>query len=131
MFPEDQPAGDVPLSPVVAEPQTAVADQVIATYVAEAVRALAGVVELHGSAWQELSERVRADIPTKGVVVRTVAPGVIEVDAHVQVGWGVSIPDVACAFQDAVRTTMKSLLDLDVQRATLFVDEISPPPELS
>ncbi len=131
MFPEDQPAGDVPLSPAIAETHTAVADSVVATYVAEAVRTLPGVVELHGSAWQEMSERVRVDVPTKGIAVRAITPGVIEIDAHVRVAWGARIPGLAHAFQEAVRTNMRSLLDLEVRRATLFVDEIAPPPEIS
>lgn len=131
MYPDDRPAGDVPSTPAVGDNPTAVADHVVATYVAETVRSIAGIVELHGSTWQELSERVRVDVPTKGIVVRTVAPGVIEVDAHVRVSWGARIPDVAHSFQSAVRTTIGSLLDLEVRRATLFVDAIDPPPELS
>lgn len=131
MFPDDEPAGDVPLGPAIAEPHTAVADSVVATYVAETVRTLPGIVQLHGSTWQGISERMRMDSPTKGVLVRTVAPGVVEVDAHVEIAWGTSIPEVAKAFQEAVRTKMSSMLDLEVRRATLFVDEVAAPPEIT
>jgi len=104
-----------------------VADEVIATYVADATRLVAGVAELHGSAWQELSERVRVEVPAKGVLIHHTRPGAIAVDVHVKVAWGAIIPDLARAVQDVVTRKVESLLDLEVESVTLFVDEMEPP----
>jgi len=105
-----------------------VAEEVVATYIADAARTVAGVVELHGSPWQELSERVRVDVPTKGVLVHWTGPGVIAVDVHVKVAWGTVIPKVARSVQEAVIRKVESLLDIAVERVTLYVDEIDLPP---
>lgn len=104
-----------------------VADEVVATYIADAARAIPGVVELHGSAWQELSERVRVDVPTKGVLVHWTGPGLIAVDVHVKVAWGTVIPKLARSVQEAVIRKVESLLDIAVERVTLYVDEIDLP----
>lgn len=104
-----------------------VADDVIATYVADAARAVPGIRELHGNPWQELSEKVRSEIPTKGVTVHWTTPGTVHVDVHVKVAWGSNIPALADRVQECVTRKVESLLDLDVERVTLFVDEIETP----
>ncbi len=104
-----------------------VAEEVVATYIADAARTVAGIVELHGSTWQEFSERVRVDVPTKGILVHWTGPGVIAVDVHAKIAWGAIIPSVARAVQEAVTRKVESLLDIAVERVTLYVDEIDPP----
>ena len=95
MVHDDPPAGEMPAVPTEAGDRAVVAEDVAAAYIADAVRGIPGIAALHGSHWKALSGRMRADSPTKGVVVRSVAPGVIEIDVHVKVGWGVVIPDLA------------------------------------
>jgi len=106
-----------------------VAEDVAAQYVADAVRGVPGIAGLHGSHWKALSVRMRADPPAKGVVVRSVAPSVIEIDVHVRVGWGVVIPDLARDVQEVLARKMRCLLDLDVRKTTLYIDEVDAPPE--
>ncbi len=108
-----------------------VAEDVVMAYAADAVLAIPGIAGLHGSPWQSFSGRVRPDHTPKGVVVRTVAPGVIEVDVHVRVAWGTAIPEVARQVRDVITRKMEALLDLEVRKATLYVDEIDAPSELA
>jgi uncharacterized alkaline shock family protein YloU len=61
------------------------------------------------------------------VLVKTVGPGVIEVEVHVRVAWDVPIPRLAQEVQEQVARRVESLLDLEVRRVTLYVDEIEGP----
>jgi len=126
---EENRAGEVPPANGEDPDRPLVADEVVATYVADAARPIAGVVELHGSTWQALSERVHVDVPSKGVLVRHELPGVISIDVHVKVAWGTVIPVLAQTVQDAVTKKVESLLDLTVESVTLYVDEVEPPPD--
>jgi uncharacterized alkaline shock family protein YloU len=126
---EENRLGEVPPTNEEDPDRPLVADEVVATYVADAVRPVAGVVELHGSTWQALSERVHMDVPSKGVLVRHEQPGVISIDVHVKVAWGTVIPVLAQTVQDAVTKKVESLLDLTVGSVTLYVDEVEPPPD--
>lgn len=125
---DDRVPGDMPVSPtrMTEEDRPMVAEEVVARYVAETARRIEGIRELLGSALQELSDKVRR-VPSKGVVVREAGPGAIEIDVHVRVAWGVCIPDLARTVQEEVTRTVESLLDLDVTRVVLYVDEIAAP----
>lgn len=105
-----------------------VAEDVAAAYIADAVRAVPGVAALHESHWKALSGKMRSDCPSKGVVVRSVAPNTIEVDVHVKVAWGTAMPDLAHEVAQVVSRNTRSLLDLDVRKTTLYVDDIDAPP---
>lgn len=131
-MPQDERVpGDVPVSPVAGGEagEPLVADEVIATYVADAVRGIQGIVQLHGSPLQELSQRVRPAAPAKGVVIRRIAPGVVEADVHVRIAWGAVIPKLAREVQEEVVRRIESLLELEVRSVTLYVDEIEGPDE--
>lgn len=129
---DERPPGDVPVPPkgVVEETRPHLAEDVIATYVAATVRTIPGVSELHGNPWQELSGRVHMAPQHKGVVVKQVAPGVIEVDVHVSVAWDTVIPEMAQRLQETVARSVETLLDLQVRKTTVFVDEVEAPLEL-
>jgi uncharacterized alkaline shock family protein YloU len=131
MLDEGRLSGDVPMQPSEsAEGAGALlADEVIATYVADAVRGIKGIAQLHGSAMQVLSERVHVGVPAKGVVVRRLTPRTVETDVHVKVAWGAVIPQLAREVQEQVAKRVESLLDLEVRNVTLFVDEIEAPGE--
>lgn len=120
----------VPPTPLAEDSHPLVAEDVIATYVANAVRCVPGVTQLHGTAWQELSTKVHIAAPRKGVAIREVAPGEIEVDVHVSVAWCTVIPEMAAAVQTTVAQTVSKMLDLTVRKTTVFVDEVDAPPEL-
>lgn len=126
---DDPPAGGTPAIPTETGDRPVVAEDVAAAYIADAVRCVPGIAALHESHWKALSGRMRADSPTKGVVVRSVAPNVIEIDVHVRVGWGVVIPDLAREVEEVLARKMRGLLDLDVCKTTLYVDEVDAPPE--
>ena len=124
-------SGDIPVTPTlfVGETRPSLSHDVVATYVADAVRSAPGVVSLHASTWQGLTGMKR-ESTTKGVVVHEDTPGTIDVEVHVRVAWAVAIPELAQRVEDAVRARVKALLDLDLGGVTLFVDEIEAPPEV-
>jgi uncharacterized alkaline shock family protein YloU len=128
---DEQPPGEVPVPPedMAAETRPSMAEDVVATYVATAVRSTPGVTELHGRPWQELSERVHMGAPRKGIVIREVAPCEVEVDVHVSVAWETVIPDMARKLQETVAHNIETLLDLKVRKTTVYVDEVEAPPE--
>ena len=129
-MPQDEPAPretPAPSAPLADVGRPLVKEDVVAAYVADTVRHIAGISQLHGNPWQSFSERMHSEVPTKGVLVKTVGPGLIEVEVHVRVGWNVPIPILAQEVQEQVARRVESLLDLDVQRVTLYVDEIEGP----
>jgi len=124
-------SGDIPVTPglFAEETRPSLSFEVVATYVADAVRSSPGIVSLHGSAWQGLPGMKR-ESTTRGVVVHEDTPGNIDVEVHVRVAWGVAIPELARRVEEAVRARVKALLDLDLGGVTLFIDEIDGPPEV-
>ena len=133
MSADERPPGDMPVTPedLAAECRPQMAEDVIATYVAAAVRATPGVTQLHGNTWQEISERVHVSAPRKGVTIKEVGPCAIEVEVHVSVAWDTVIPEMARRLQETVTHNVESLLDLEVRKTTVYVDEVEAPPELS
>jgi uncharacterized alkaline shock family protein YloU len=125
---DERLAGEMPVAPSQFNEETrpSLSTDVIARYVVDAVRSVPGIEGLHGSHWQDLSARVR-ESHTRGAVVRETAPGAIEVEVHVRVAWGVSIPDLAPQVEEAVRDRVRGLLDLEISRVALFIDEIEGP----
>jgi uncharacterized alkaline shock family protein YloU len=129
-MPSDEPLTDEGVAspaPLADDDRPLVKEDVVATYVADTVRHIPGIAQLHANPWQALSERMRSEVPTKGVLIKTVGPGVIEVEVHVRVAWDVPIPRLAQEVQEQVARRVESLLDLEVARVTLYVDEIEGP----
>jgi uncharacterized alkaline shock family protein YloU len=132
-------SGDIPVTPglFAEETRPSLSFEVVATYVADAVRSSPGIVSLIGSpdlrcpsrSWQGLPGMKR-ESTTRGVVVHEDTPGNIDVEVHVRVAWGVAIPELARRVEEAVRARVKALLDLDLGGVTLFIDEIDGPPEV-
>lgn len=126
----DAVRGDMPVRPEhMEDDRPLVAEEVVARYVAETVRRTPGVEQLHGSALEGLSHIVGRGGPAKGIDVREPVAGSVEIDIHVRVCWGVVIPDLARRLRQEVGRTVESLLDLRVERVTLFVDEVGRPAE--
>jgi uncharacterized alkaline shock family protein YloU len=126
---DERMSGDLPVTPTPYEETTpAVSHEVVATYVADAARSVHGVVDLHASPWKGLSSRVR-ETRTGGVLIRESQPGTVDVEIHARVAWGVVIPELARQVEDAVRSRVNGLLNLDLGTVTLFVDEIAGPME--
>ena len=105
-----------------------VSHEVIASYAADAARAVPGIVALHASPWQKLSSKVR-ETRSGGVVVKDSTHGAVEVDIHARVAWGSVIPELARRVERSVRESMDALLNIDLDAVTLFVDEIAAPAE--
>jgi uncharacterized alkaline shock family protein YloU len=126
---DERMSGDLPVTPTpYEETRPAVSHEVVATYVADAARSVHGVVDLHASPWKGLSSRVR-ETHTGGVLIREPQPGTVDVEIHARVAWGVVIPELARQVEDAVRSRVNGLLNLDLGNVTLFVDEIAGPME--
>jgi uncharacterized alkaline shock family protein YloU len=101
--------------------------EVVATYVADAVRSIPGV-GLHASPWKGLSSRVR-DSYVPGVAVHD-SDGQTDVEIHVKLAWNSYIPSVAQEIEESVRSRTLALLDLRLRKITVFVDEIAAPTEV-
>jgi uncharacterized alkaline shock family protein YloU len=127
---DDRFSGDVPIAPVefAQEERPLLSHDVVATYVADAVRSVEGVLDLHFPAWKTLTPRVR-EMHAGGIAVRDAGPGVVDLDIHVRVAWGAFIPDLAGAVEEAVRERITALLSIDLGSVTLYVDEIAAPAE--
>ena len=102
--------------------------EVIATYIADAVRSVVGIASLRTSAWKSISSRIR-ETHSQGIVIRDSPPNSLDVDIHVCVAWGVNIPSLAQEVEDIVRSRVTAYLSLDLNSVTLFIDEIANPSE--
>ena len=103
-----------------------VADEVVAAYVAAAVRSVPGVARLRSSAWRGRGHK-SVGLSTEGVVVRVMDPSTVEVAVHLTVAWGAVIPEVARGVQELVRRRLRVLLDLEVAAVVEHVDEVEAP----
>jgi uncharacterized alkaline shock family protein YloU len=127
---DERLSGDLPMAPSEFEDEErpSLSHDVVATYVADAVRSVDGIVDLHSSPWKGLSSRVR-ELHAGGIVVRDGGPGVVDLDIHVRMAWGTVIPELAGQVEEAVRERVTALLSIELGDVTLFVDEIAPPAE--
>jgi uncharacterized alkaline shock family protein YloU len=104
-----------------------VAEDVVAAYVADAVRCVPGVAGLRSSPWRSLGHKTVGS--REGVVVRMQGPQVVEIAVHLKVAWGAVIPEVARQVQDMVRRRLQALLDMEVAGVVVHVDEVEAPSE--
>jgi uncharacterized alkaline shock family protein YloU len=127
---DDRLSGDVPVGPSEFEDEErpSLSHDVVATYVADAVRSVEGVADLRFPAWKTLSSRVR-EMRAGGIIVRDGGPGTVDLDIHVRVAWGTVIPDLAGRIEEAVRQRVTALLNIELGAVTLYVDEIAAPAE--
>jgi uncharacterized alkaline shock family protein YloU len=102
-----------------------VAEDVVAAYVADAVRCVPGVAGLRSSPWRSLGHKTVGS--REGVVVRMQGPQIVEIAVHLKVAWGAVIPDVARQVQDTVRRRLQALLDMEVAGVIVHVDEVEAP----
>lgn len=125
---DERLSGDLPTAPSEFEDEErpSLSHDVVATYVADAVRSVDGVLDLHSSPWKGLSSRVR-EMRAGGIVVKNDGPGVVNLDIHVRVAWGTFIPELARQVEEAVRERASALLSIELGTVTLFVDEIAAP----
>jgi uncharacterized alkaline shock family protein YloU len=124
-FTEDYQVAPTPFSD---DSRPSLSHEVIATYVADAARGVSGIVDLHTSPWKGFSARMR-ETHSQGVVVRDAPSGIVDIEIHAQVAWGVHIPDLARKVEEAVRRQVTALLSIDLGTVTLFVDQITGPLE--
>jgi uncharacterized alkaline shock family protein YloU len=127
---DDRLSGDLPVAPseLGEEERPSLSHDVVATYVADAVRSVDGIVDLHFPAWKTLTPRVR-EMHAGGIIVRDAGPGAVDLDVHVRVAWGAVIPELAGQVEQAVRERVTALLSIDLGTITLYVDEIAAPAE--
>jgi uncharacterized alkaline shock family protein YloU len=127
---DDRLSGDLPVAPseFQEEERPSLSHDVVATYVADAVRSVEGIVDLHFPAWKTLTPRVR-EMHAGGIMVRDAGPGIVDLEIHVRVAWGAFIPELAGQVEEAVRRRITALLSIDLGNVTLFVDEIAAPAE--
>lgn len=127
---DDRLSGDLPATPseFKDEERPSLSHDVVATYVAHAVRSVEGVTDLHFPVWKGLTSRVR-EMHAGGIAVRDRGPGSVDLDIHVRVAWGTAIPELAGKVEEAVRQRVTALLSIELGAVTLYVDEIAAPAE--
>jgi uncharacterized alkaline shock family protein YloU len=103
-----------------------VAAEVVAAYVADAVRQVPGVAALHASPWRAFGHRSSV-VSTEGVVVRMISPRSVDLSIHIRIKWDAVIPDVAREVEELVRRRLLALLDMEVDRLVINVDEVEAP----
>jgi len=128
---DDQYSGDLPATPaeLADDASPAISHEVIASYIAEAVRSVEGVVDLHTSPWRGLSSR-RREIQTGGVELKDSGAETVDAEIHVSVAWGAVIPELARRVDEAVRERVLGIMNIELGTVTLYVDEIAGPMEV-
>jgi uncharacterized alkaline shock family protein YloU len=90
--------------------QASISTEILGRYAADAAREIAGVRDLPGRGSVKVSER----------------DGGVQVEIHLAVDWGASIPEVGKGVQDRVREYLLSMADVDPASVDVVVDEIGP-----
>lgn len=100
------------------EGHASISTDVLASYAADAAREVAGVTGL-----------VDRHLPARRGVRVLQEDGRVDVELHVSVAWGVSIPDVARELQARVRDYLGRMADLGEIRVDVVVAEVGEPLE--
>ena len=90
--------------------QASISTEILGRYAADAAREIAGVRDLSGRGSVKVSER----------------DGCVQVEIHLAVDWGASIPEVGKGVQDRVREYLLRMADVDPASVEVVVDEIGP-----
>ena len=90
--------------------QASISTEILGRYAADAAREIAGVRDLPGRGSVKVSER----------------DGGVQVEIHLAIDWGASIPEVGKGVQDRVREYLLRMADVDPASVEVVVDEIGP-----
>ena len=90
--------------------QASISTEILGRYAADAAREIAGV----------------RDLPGRGAVKVSDRDGGVQVEIHLAVDWGASIPEVGKGVQDRVREYLLRMADVDPAWVEVVVDEIGP-----
>ena len=133
---DERMTGDLPVAPsaytqaqFTDEEGPSVSHVVIASYVADAARAVPGIVDLRTPGWKGLSERM---CETSQIVAlfHDAGPGVVDIEIHAFVAWWTVISELWVQVEKAVRDRVSVLLNINPGGITLFIDEIAGPMEV-
>jgi uncharacterized alkaline shock family protein YloU len=100
------------------EGHSLISADILASYAADAALEINGVVGL-----------AEGGRPRHNGVTVTTADGVVSVDLHLAVDWGVNAPAVGYAVQQRVAEYLGRMADLPSATVDVVVAEIGPPPE--
>jgi uncharacterized alkaline shock family protein YloU len=89
------------------EGQATISPDILARYAADAAREVPGVASLAG----------RRPVKIEGV----------NVELHIVVHWGASIPEVGAAVRDRVRDYLERMAKVDAPAVDVIVDEVGSP----
>ena len=121
---------DVAPQPGVANGEFEIGDTVIAKIAHMACREVEGVHALGGATSRALSSLHVADTRTQGVTV-DLRGGDVDIDITLVVTYGRSIPEVAQACRELVRTRIEATTGLAVKAVNVVVSDIYFPEEAS
>ena len=100
------------------EGHSLISADILASYAADAALEIDGVARL-----------VEGTRPRHHGVKITNADGVVAVELHLGVDWGVNIPAAGAAVQTRVAEYLGRMADLTAASVDVVVDDIGPPPE--
>jgi uncharacterized alkaline shock family protein YloU len=92
------------------EGQASISTEILGRYAADAAREIEGVRDLPGRRSVKVSER----------------DGGVEVEIHLAVDWGASIPAIGKGVQERVREYLLRMADVEPASVEVVVDEIGP-----
>jgi uncharacterized alkaline shock family protein YloU len=90
--------------------QASISTEILGRYAADAAREIEGVRDLPGRRSVRVSER----------------DGGVEVEIHLAVDWGASIPAIGRDVQERVREYLLRMADVEPASVEVVVDEIGP-----
>ncbi len=76
---------------------------------------------------QTLAGLVQKGAAAKGVDIAVDEDGLVSVDIHVEVDYGLALPSVAHAIQEAVSDAVRSQVGVSVESVDVFVDGVTFP----
>jgi uncharacterized alkaline shock family protein YloU len=99
---------------------------VIATYAAAAAREVEGVAGISDGLLGGLDRRLSEERPPRGLKVISDGDR-IRVELRLVADWGVLLPDLAERVQEAVRTSLVAMTELNVGEVTVVIDDVAVP----
>lgn len=107
-------------------PSGSYSQEVVTTYVWDAIKGIPGVVGLHRHVLQSFGEKVRVE--GRGPVRLEQNELGVTVEVHIVVGEGVTIPAVALAVAEATAAYLPTMLGTTAARVHVFVDDVAASP---
>ncbi len=102
-----------------------ISNDAIAAIASDVTRSCFGVKGMTSrSGLDGLVQLLRLDAQPSGVIVRPTSDGLIELDLHIAVNYGVNIPAICSSIVTSVQYNVEKLTGIKVSKVALFIDAI-------